>query len=175
MQFLGKKLPKIRLRTPSGVGPQSWEILEPPLVMLISRVPFYHVMIGPKIRQCSVINCGMRFDSSEAYWDHVSRFDHSPCNPCLYIKNGTFAATHTTHVCAACSTVRSTAAYLSGFPLGRENLEKWEGIFRLGIFEQTEKETEITQNTTKIRVFQTNVIYYFLVIFKRTVYYFIIC
>ena len=138
--------------------------------MLISRVPFYHVMIGPKIRQCSVINCGMRFDSSEAYWDHVSRFDHSPCNPCLYIKNGTFAATHTTHVCPACSTVRflavnnlcaclkilrSTAAYLSGFPLGRENLQKWEGIFRLGIFEQTEKETEITQNTTKIRVFQT--------------------
>ena len=150
--------------------------------MLISRVPFYHVMIGPKIRQCSVINCGMRFDSSEAYWDHVSRFDHSPCNPCLYIKNGTFAATHTTHVCPACSTVsthtthvcpacstvsthtthvcaacstvrflavnnlcaclkilRSTAAYLSGFPLGRENLEKWEGIFRLGNFEQTEK------------------------------------
>ena len=69
----------------------------------------------------------------------------------------------------------------SGFPLGLENLEKWEGIFQSGKspgnFEQTgkirEKSGKITQNTGKLREFQTNIIFYFLVIFKLTVYYFV--
>ena len=69
---------------------------------------------------------------------------------------------------------------LAGFPLGLENLEKWEGIFpvreKSGNFEQTgkvrEKSGKITQNTGKLREFQTNIIVYFLVIFKLTVYYF---
>ena len=64
-----------------------------------------------------------------------------------------------------------------GFPLGLENLEKWEGIFQSGNFEQTgkvrEKSGKITQNTGKLREFQTNIIFYFLVIFKLTVYYFV--
>ena len=46
-----------------------------------------------------------------------------------------------------------------------------------GNFEQTEKVREksgkITQNTGKLREFQTNIIFYFLVIFKLTVYYFV--
>ena len=45
-----------------------------------------------------------------------------------------------------------------------------------GIFVQTgkvrEKSGKITQNTGKLREFQTNIIFYFLVIFKLTVYYF---
>ena len=45
-----------------------------------------------------------------------------------------------------------------------------------GNFEQTgkvrEKSGKITQNTGKLREFQTNIIFYFLVIFKLTVYYF---
>ena len=47
---------------------------------------------------------------------------------------------------------------LSGFPLGLENLEnleKWEGIFQSGNFEQTgkvrEKSGKTTQNTGKLR------------------------
>ena len=63
-----------------------------------------------------------------------------------------------------------------GFPLGLENLEKWEGIFQSGksqgILNRLEKSGKITQNTGKLREFQTNIIYYFLVIFKLTVYYF---
>ena len=46
-----------------------------------------------------------------------------------------------------------------------------------GNFEQTgkvrEKLGKITQNTGKLREFQTNIIFYFLVIFKLTVYYFV--
>ena len=34
----------------------------------------------------------------------------------------------------------------SGFPLGLENLEKWEGIFQSGNFEQTGK---VRENHTK--------------------------
>ena len=65
----------------------------------------------------------------------------------------------------------------SGFPLGLENLEKWEGIFQSGksqgILNRLEKSGKITQNTGKLREFQTNIIFYFLVIFKLTVYYFV--
>ena len=46
---------------------------------------------------------------------------------------------------------------LTGFPLERENLGKWEGIFQ---------SRKIAQITGKVREFPTNVIYYFLVIFK---------
>ena len=64
----------------------------------------------------------------------------------------------------------------AGFPLGLENLEKWEGIFQSGksqgILNRLEKSGKITQNTGKLREFQTNIIFYFLVIFKLTVYYF---
>ena len=67
----------------------------------------------------------------------------------------------------------------TGFPLGLENLEnleKWEGIFKSGksqgILNRLEKSGKITQNTGKLREFQTNIIFYFLVIFKLTVYYF---
>ena len=48
-----------------------------------------------------------------------------------------------------------------GFPLGLENLGKWEGIFQSGETGQTGKSGKITQNTGKVREFQTNVIYYF--------------
>ena len=45
-----------------------------------------------------------------------------------------------------------------------------------GNFEQTgkvrEKSGKITQNTGKLREFQTNIIFYFLVVFKLSVYYF---
>ena len=61
----------------------------------------------------------------------------------------------------------------AGFPLGLENLEKWEGIFQSGksqgILNRLEKSGEITQNTGKVREFQTNFMCY--VIFKWTVYY----
>ena len=64
----------------------------------------------------------------------------------------------------------------AGFPLRLENLEKWEGIFQSGksqgILNRLEKSGKITQNTGKLRDFQTNIICYFLVIFKLTVYYF---
>ena len=36
------------------------------------------------------------------------------------------------------------------FPLG---LEKWEGIFQLGNFEQTGKSGKITQNTREVKEF----------------------
>ena len=65
---------------------------------------------------------------------------------------------------------------VTGFPLGLENLEKWEGIFQSGksqgILNRLEKSGKITQNTGKLGEFQTNIIFYFLVIFKSTVYYF---
>ena len=54
----------------------------------------------------------------------------------------------------------------SGFPLGLENLEKWEGIFQSGksqgIIEQTgkvrEKSGKITQNSGKLWEFEINII-----------------
>ena len=52
----------------------------------------------------------------------------------------------------------------TGFPLGLENLEKWEGIFQSGksqgILTRLEKSGKITQNTGKMREFQTNIICY---------------
>ena len=58
------------------------------------------------------------------------------------------------------------------FPLG---LEKWEGIFQSGrsqgILNRLEKSGKITQNTGKLREFETNAICYFLVISIWTVYY----
>ena len=52
----------------------------------------------------------------------------------------------------------------TGFPLGLENLEKWEGIFQSGksqgILTRLEKSGKITQNTGKLREFQTNIICY---------------
>ena len=54
----------------------------------------------------------------------------------------------------------------SGFPLGLENLEKWEGIFQSWNFEQTGKVRENHIKYWKIREFQTNIICYFSVIFK---------
>ena len=61
----------------------------------------------------------------------------------------------------------------TGFPLGLENLEnleKWEGIFQSGksqgILTRLEKSGKITQNTGKLREFQTNIICYFSVIAK---------
>ena len=54
---------------------------------------------------------------------------------------------------------------IPGFPLKLENIENWEGIFPLGksqqILNRLEKSGKITQNTEKVREFQTNVIYYF--------------
>ena len=56
------------------------------------------------------------------------------------------------------------------FPLGLENLEKWEGIFQSGksqgILNRLEMSRKITQNTGKVREFLANVIYNFLLIFK---------
>ena len=50
----------------------------------------------------------------------------------------------------------------SGFPHGLENLEKWEGIFQAGknrgILNRLEKSGKISQNTGKLKQFQTNVI-----------------
>ena len=61
----------------------------------------------------------------------------------------------------------------TGFPLGLEkleNLEKWEGIFQSGNFEQTgkvrEKSGKTTPNTGKLREFQKKIICYFSMIFK---------
>ena len=51
---------------------------------------------------------------------------------------------------------------ISGFPLGLENLEKWEGIFQSGksqgILNRLEKSGKITQNTGKLREFEINFI-----------------
>ena len=58
----------------------------------------------------------------------------------------------------------------AGFPLGLENLEKWEGIFQSGkspgILNRLEKSGKTTQNTGKLRKFQKKVICYFSMIFK---------
>ena len=63
----------------------------------------------------------------------------------------------------------------SGFPLGLENQGNEKAFSSEGkvreFFNRLEQSGKITQNTGKVRVFQTNVIYYFLVIFKWTVYY----
>ena len=52
-----------------------------------------------------------------------------------------------------------------GFPLGLENLEKWEGIFQSGksqgILNRLEKSGKITQNTGKLGEFEINIIWYF--------------
>ena len=62
---------------------------------------------------------------------------------------------------------------LVDFPL--ENQEEWEGILQSGesqrILNRLEKLEKITQNTGKVMQFWANVIYYFLPIFKRIVYY----
>ena len=54
---------------------------------------------------------------------------------------------------------------VSGFPLGLENLEKWEGIFQSGksqgILNRLEKSGKIIQNTGKLREFEINIIWYF--------------
>ena len=51
---------------------------------------------------------------------------------------------------------------ITGFPLGLENLEKWEGIFQSGksqgILNRLEKSGKITQNTGKLREFEINII-----------------
>ena len=51
---------------------------------------------------------------------------------------------------------------LSGFPLGLENLEKWEGILQSGksrgILNRLEKSGKITQNIGKLREFEINII-----------------
>ena len=50
----------------------------------------------------------------------------------------------------------------AGFPLGLENLEKWEGIFQSGksqeILNRLEKSGKITQNTGKLWEFEINII-----------------
>ena len=54
------------------------------------------------------------------------------------------------------------AVTVTGFPLGLENLEKWEGIFQSGksqgIFNRLEKSGKITQNTGKLWEFEINII-----------------
>ena len=61
-------------------------------------------------------------------------------------------------------------AYSTGFPLGLENLEKWEGIFQSGksqgILNRLEKSGKATPNTGKLREFQKKIICYFSMIFK---------
>ena len=61
------------------------------------------------------------------------------------------------------------AGTISGFSLRLENLEKWEGIFQSGksqgILIRLETSGKIPQTTGKFREFQTNINYYFLVIF----------
>ena len=51
---------------------------------------------------------------------------------------------------------------VAGFPLGLENLEKWEGIFQSGksqgILNRLEKSGKIAQNTGKLREFEINII-----------------
>ena len=58
------------------------------------------------------------------------------------------------------------------FPLGLEYLEKVEGIFKSGksqgILNRLEKWGKITQNTGKVKEFQTKMLFIILVIFKWT-------
>ena len=60
------------------------------------------------------------------------------------------------------SVCERTLNHQSGFPLGLENLEKWEGIFQSGksqgILNRLEKSGKITQNTGKLREFEINII-----------------
>ena len=57
---------------------------------------------------------------------------------------------------------RSDTYSYTGFPLGLENLENWEGIFQSGksqgILNKLEKSGKITQNTGKLREFEINII-----------------
>ena len=59
----------------------------------------------------------------------------------------------------------SIGRIVAGFPLGLENLEKWEGIFQSGkspgILNRLEKSGKITQNTGKLRKFEINITWYF--------------
>ena len=76
------------------------------------------------------------------------------------------AATATSESCASCvGHGILLPATITGFPLGLENLEKWEGVFQSGksrgIFNRLEKSGKITQNTGKMRKFQINIICYF--------------
>ena len=52
--------------------------------------------------------------------------------------------------------------FITGFPLGLENLEKWEGISQSGksqgILNRLEKSGKFTQNTGKFKKFQKNII-----------------
>ena len=77
---------------------------------------------------------------------------------------------------------------LSGFPLGLENLEKWEGIFqsgksqgilnrleKSGNFEQTGKVRENHTKYWKTEEISEKIICYFSMIFKLTVYYLLKC
>ena len=67
----------------------------------------------------------------------------------------------------SCHSEKDSQMYLhvpftkSGFPLGLENLEKWETIFQSGksqgILNRLEKSGKITQNTGKLRKFEINV------------------
>ena len=72
-----------------------------------------------------------------------------------------------TYTVASIKTFRNI---LAGFPLRLKNLEKWEGILQSGksqgILNRREKSGKITQNTGKFREFRTNIICYFLVMFK---------
>ena len=58
--------------------------------------------------------------------------------------------------------LRNQMADITGFPLGLENLEKWEGIFRSGksqgILNRLEKSGKITQNTGKLKEFEIDII-----------------
>ena len=59
-------------------------------------------------------------------------------------------------------TQNTLSTKISGFPLGLENLEKWEGIFQSGksqgILNRLEKSGKITQNTGKLMEFKINII-----------------
>ena len=60
--------------------------------------------------------------------------------------------------------------YSCRVPTVLQILGKWKGIFQLGksqeILNRLEKSSKISQNTGKVREFHTNIVYYFLVIFK---------
>ena len=59
----------------------------------------------------------------------------------------------------------------SGFPLGLENLEKWEGTFQSGNFEPTGKVSENHTKYWKNEKFSDKYYLKFLVIFKLALYY----
>ena len=70
---------------------------------------------------------------------------------------------------------QSKPGTIQGSHLDWKTWKKWEGIFKSGksqrILNKLEKSGKIKQNTGKLKEFQTNVIYYFLVIFKLTLHY----